>query len=62
MRPVDPEECTFRDFLMKSAFFLVAEAPVSPWWEERVSTLIRSGLHEEAGALYREFQRNPAAK
>ena len=62
MRPVDPEICTFRDFLAKSAFFLVAEARVSPWWEERISWLIQSGLLEEAGALYREFQPKSAAK
>ena len=62
MRPVDPGECTFRDFLVKSAFFLVAEARVSPWWEERISLLIQSGLLEEAGALYREFQPQSATK
>ena len=62
MRPVDPEICTFRDFLAKSAFFLVAEARVSPWWEERISLLIQSGLLEEAGALYREFQAKSVAK
>jgi len=62
MRPVDPEKCTFRDFLVKSAFFLVAEARVSPWWEERISSLIQSGLLEEAGALYREFQTKSVVK
>ena len=62
MRPVDPEKFTFRDFLVKSVFFLVAEARVSPWWEERISLLIQSGLLEEAGALYREFQPKSAAK
>ena len=62
MRPVDPEKCTFRDFLVKSAFFLVAEARVSPWWEERISLLIQSGLLEEAGALYREFHAKSVAK
>ena len=62
MRPGDPEKRTFQDFLVKSAFFLVAEAQVSPWWEERISTLIRSGLLEEAGALYREFQPKSAPK
>ena len=62
MRPVDPEKFTFRDFLVKSVFFLVAEARVSPWWEERISLLIQSGLLEEAGALYREFQSKSAAK
>jgi len=35
---------------------------VSPWWEERISMLIRSGFLEEAGALYREFQPKSAAK
>ena len=62
MRPGDPEKRTFQDFLVKSAFFLVAEARVSPWWEERISTLIRSGLLEEAGALYREFQPKSVVK
>jgi len=62
MRSVDPEECAFRDFLVKSAFFLVAEARVSPWWDERISMLIRSGFTEEAGALYREFQPKSTAK
>ena len=48
--------------MAKSAFFLVAEARVSPWWEKRISLLIQSGLLEEAGALYREFQPKSAAK
>lgn len=56
MQPADPEKCNSQNFLDKSAFFLVAEARINPWWEERISRLIQSGYLEEAGALYREFQ------
>ena len=56
MQPSESEKWCSHNFLEKSAFFLVAEARVNPWWEERISTLIRSGYLEEAGALYREFQ------
>ena len=56
MQPADPGQCNSQNFLDKSAFFLVAEARINPWWEERISRLIRSGCLEEAGALYREFQ------
>jgi hypothetical protein len=56
MQPSESEKWCSHNFLEKSAFFLVAEARVNPWWEERISTLIRSGHLEEAGALYREFQ------
>ena len=56
MQPADPGKCNSQNFLDKSAFFLVAEARINPWWEERISSLIRSGCLEEAGALYREFQ------
>ena len=56
MQPADPGKCDSQNFLDKSAFFLVAVARTNPWWEERISRLIRSGCLEEAGALYREFQ------
>ena len=56
MQPADPGKCDSQNFLGKSAFFLVAVARTNPWWEERISRLIRSGCLEEAGALYREFQ------
>ena len=62
MRSGDPEKRTFQDFLVKSAFFLVAEARINPWWEERISRLIQSGYLEEAGALYREFQSKSVRK
>ena len=62
MQPADPGKCNSQNFLDKSAFFLVAEARINPWWEERISSLIRSGRLEEAGALYREFQSKSVRK